>query len=65
MVCEVLYDSVMKELLDTIGERKNQWMDWLFDGCQTVCQCVGVSVYVRVFCQCMGVSVCGCVCQGV
>ncbi len=54
MVCEVLYDSVMKELLDTIGERKNQWMDWSFDGCQTVCQCVVVSV-------------CGCVyvCQGV
>ena len=55
MVCEVLYDSVMKELLDTIGERKNQWMDWSFDGCQTVCQCVVVSVYV---CQCVGVYVC-------
>ena len=55
MVCEVLYNSVMKELLDTI-ERKNQWMDWSFgvcgcvSVCQTICQCVGVSMYVRVFC---------------
>ena len=53
MVSEVLYDSVVKELLDTVGERKDQWMDWSFDGCvsvcQTVCQCVGI--------QCMYVSV--------
>ena len=63
MVCEVLYNSVMKELLDTVGERKNQWMDWSFgvcgcvSVCETICQCVGVSMYVRVFCQCVGVSV--------
>ena len=74
MVCEVLYNSVMKELLDTVGERKNQWMDWSFgvcgcvSVCETICQCVGGSMYVRVFCQCVGVSmyvrlyvVCGCV----
>ena len=63
MVCEVLYNSVMKELLDTVGERENQWMDWSFgvcgcvSVCETICQCVGGSVYVRVFCQCVGVSV--------
>ena len=52
MVCEALYDSVMKELLDTIGERKNQWMVW----CVWVCQCMS---------DCMSVCWCVYVCQGV